>query len=216
MIQKSIKEVFKCKYSGCNSKCYLLYESSSNAVSLWYNEQEHQHDGQPEKAERAIDPVTKREIEKMYLNNKVTYPTRILSSLRNVTKKIIPNPDKNGDPFISNPFYTEGVDTPSRNQIKNFIQNSIKPRQGIKEFSYADLAVWANEHRKVPDDNNEPFVISDFIQVNDDIPELSIIRIAISTKNMIGLAKKRKHICADATYKLIWQGKYIYLFFLYI
>jgi hypothetical protein len=51
------------------------------------------------------------------------------------------------------------------------------------------------------------------LQVNDDIPELSIIRIAISTKNMIGLAKKRKHICADATYKLIWQGKYIYLFF---
>ncbi len=51
----------------------MLYESSSNAVSLWYNEQEHQHDGQPEKAERGIDPITKREIEKMYLNNKVTY-----------------------------------------------------------------------------------------------------------------------------------------------
>jgi hypothetical protein len=63
----------------------------------------------------------------------------------------------------------------------------------------------------VPQDNNEPFVISDLINVNDDIPESSIIRIAISTKNMIGLAKKRKHICADATYKLIWQGSYFFL-----
>jgi hypothetical protein len=129
-----------------------------------------------------------------------------------MTQKMIPNPNKNdGDPFISNPFYIEGVDTPSRNQIKNFIQNNIKPRQGIKEFSYADLAIWASEHREVPQDNNEPFVISDLINVNDDIPESSIIRIAISTKNMIGLAKKRKHICADATYKLIWQGFYFFL-----
>ena len=26
--KEGIKEVFKCKYSGCNSKCYLLFESS--------------------------------------------------------------------------------------------------------------------------------------------------------------------------------------------
>ena len=83
-----------------------------------------------------------------------------------------------------------------------------QPRQGIKEFSYADLAIWASEHREVPQDNNEPFVISDLINVNDDIPESSIIRIAISTKNMIGLAKKRKHICADATYKLTVDEKH--------
>ena len=67
----------------------MPFESGSNAVSLWYNEQEHQHDGQPEEAERDIDLITKREIKIMYMNNKVTYPTRILSAQRNMTRKII-------------------------------------------------------------------------------------------------------------------------------
>ena len=36
---------------------------------------------------------------------------------------------------------------------------------------------------------------------------------SLSTKRLIGLVKKRKHICADATYKLIWQGYFILLFY---
>ena len=123
--------------------------------------------------------------------------------------------------FIDNPNYVEGVEVPEKLQIKNYIQNTLKPKI-IKtvNFNYADLSKWVADHRSVPDDNNEPFVIDDFIQFNAIIPASSIIRLALSTKNLISLAKKRKHVCADATYKLIWQGMryafyscYIYILF---
>ena len=144
----------------------------------------------------------------MFLNGKVTYPTRILSTLRNVSQMLIPNPNKDDldNLLIENPFFVEGIEVPSRIQIKNFIQNNIKVKNNVNRFNYADLAKWAINNRNIPIDDNEPFVIDDFIQIDDHHPELSNLRISISSKNLIGLAKKRKHICADATYKLIWQG----------
>jgi hypothetical protein len=87
------------------------------------------------------------------------------------------------------------------------VQNTLKPKLiKTRGFNYADLAKWTMEHREIPDDWNEPFVIDSFIQVNDVVPTSSTIRITISTKNLIGLARNRKHICADGTYKLIWEG----------
>ena len=38
------------------------------------------------------------------------------------------------------------------------------------------------------------------------VPSASIFRIAITTKYLLSLALKTGHICADTTYKLIWQG----------
>ena len=57
-------------------------------------------------------------------------------------------------------------------------------REGIKEvykckysnrFNYADLAKWAINNRNIPIDDNEPFVIDDFIQIDDH--HLSLIHI---------------------------------------
>ena len=60
--------------------------------------------------------------------------------------------------------------------------------------------------RDVPSDPNEPFVIDVMIIVNDLVPSESIIRVSYSTLNLIGLTKRRNHICEDTTWKLIQEG----------
>jgi hypothetical protein len=82
-------------------------------------------------------------------------------------------------------------------------------------FNYAELAKIVIGDRNVPSDPNEPFVIDDMILVNDLVPSESIIRVSYSTLNLIGLTKRRDHICADTTWKLIWEGINSTLFFLY-
>ena len=94
--------------------------------------------------------------------------------------------------------YVEGVVVPSRLQVKNYTNNTLKPKQAKTNFSYADLAEWVVAHRDVPDDENEPFVIDDNIFVNDLAPKSSTIRLAISTKKLLSQTSKRKHMCADA------------------
>ena len=75
-----------------------------------------------------MNAITKNEVEKLY-RNKVVYPSRILSALREMSEKLIPNPDKNDmeNPFIENPTYVEGIDVPQKLQIKNYLQNTLKP-----------------------------------------------------------------------------------------
>ena len=203
-----IKETYQCKIRDCKRKCYLLFNSDSEQVSLWYNDQVHKHDC--EKAQPlGMNAITKNEVEKLY-RNKVVYPSRILSAFREMSEKLIPNPDKKDmeNPFIENPTYVEGIDVPQKLQIKNYLQNTLKPKVSntSKDFDYAALAQWAIDHRQVPDDPNQAFVIDDFIQVNNIVPVASILRLSLSTINLIGLARKRKHICGDTTWELIWEG----------
>jgi hypothetical protein len=63
------KERFACKYSGCNRKCYLLYTLDSASLSLWINDQEHNHDEAniKEKKEWGINLTTKEAIDKLLL-----------------------------------------------------------------------------------------------------------------------------------------------------
>ena len=61
----------------------MLYNSESSLVSLWYNDQDHMHDGVKPKEQLGMNYITKKEIEKLF-KNKVTMPSRILSALRNI------------------------------------------------------------------------------------------------------------------------------------
>ena len=98
----------------------------------------------------------------------------------------IPNPSKKIDdldkPFIDNPNFIQGLSAPSKLQIKNYIQNTLKPKIAPTTFKYSDLVNWINEHCEIPTDGNEPYVIDKSIEVNDYLPSASIIRVAISTK----------------------------------
>ena len=192
------KDCYKCSNSICKKRCYVLYSEEDETVAIWINNLEHEHKIENSK-KWGINAVTKREIEKLYVNG-ITFASRIQYALR---KMMDPN----------DITYVEGVEEPLRWQINNFINNSVKVKSIKPNFSFADLVEWVKCHKAIPDDEHEPFIIDDFIQVNDKVPKASIIRISISTKYLIGLCRKRKHICADATYKLIWQGKNILYFF---
>ena len=87
--------------------------------------------------------------------------------------------------------------------ISNYIQYNLK---ADANFSYGDLYNWIQENNQIPDDDHQPFVIDSFIRVNEMIQSTSIARVAISTKYLLSLVQKRKHICADTTYKLNWHG----------
>ena len=115
--------------------------------------------------QHGINQITKREIEKLF-ENKVTFPARILSSLRSMSEKLIPNYEDKQVPFVDNPNYSSRKLVPEKLQIKNFIQNTLKSKI-IKpnNFSFADLAIWVQSHRTIPDDPNEPFVINDLYYI---------------------------------------------------
>jgi hypothetical protein len=72
--------------------------------------------------------------------------------------------------------------------------------------SYMDLANWVNSHRDIPEDDNVPFVIKSQMAINNLVLEASTIRISLSTKALLRNLTKTKHLCADATYKLIWHS----------
>ena len=197
------KEFNLRKINGCCRKSYILHKSDSESKHIWTNGLDHDHSNSGDKESRekewGINEVTKREIEKLFTSG-VTGAKRIIYALR---KKMDERDELN---------FVPGLIEPQPAQINNYVNNSLKTKTVKPKFSYADLAKWVDEHSSVPDDEHEPFVVDSYIDVNDTIPKASIVRVAISTKYLIGLAKKRIHICADTTWKTNWQGMCIILF----
>ena len=206
-----MKEIYKCKHFGCNRRCYILFNADSSDFSLWYNN--HDHTNHDHIKVYGINDIAKREIERL-VHNKVVFPVRILNALRNMAEKQIPHPSKRftdiDKPFIDNPNYVEGLIVPSKLQIKNYIQNTLKPKTIPTSFNYSDLVKWVKEHSEVPDDGNEPYVIAYDQNVNDFLSSASTLRVSLTTKNLISLAQRCSYICSDATYKVIWQGESYY------
>ena len=62
------------------------------------------------------------------------------------------------------------------------------------------------ERIQIPNSEHEPFITSFEIHYNSLVPSSSTFMIAITTKYLLSLALKTGHICADTTFKLIWQG----------
>jgi hypothetical protein len=54
----------------------------------------------------------------------------------------------------------------------------------------------------VPEDADDPYIVSYKIEYE----EPTLFRFFMSSKTLLGLSINAKHIHADATYKLIWQG----------
>ena len=95
--------------------------------------------------------------------------------------------------------------------MKKHYPRAKKKLFGGINFNYADLYDWCNKNSEEPDNTreHEPFVISYKIHVDQFNPKSNSIHIAISTRCLLLLAKRRKHICADATHKLNYKRKLI-------
>ena len=161
------KERWVCKHFGCARKCYILFTSHDESVSLWFNDEQHQHEHQlsPKKA-FGINPKTKDVISKIFRSGTRT-PGQVLSVLRIYQEPSIK--DKHNQ-ITPNPDYVEGLVLPTTVQIRNFIQNNLKLKESHAKFSYADLAKFVNEHLEIPENIDEPYVIDSVISVNDELP----------------------------------------------
>ncbi|RNA32652.1 hypothetical protein BpHYR1_035336 [Brachionus plicatilis] len=86
-------------------------------------------------------------------------------------------------------------------------------------MNFAQLNEWCHRNKNVPTDNNQPFVVSYQIKIDDDedgtiqFPEdinISIrslsFRIFVTTPRLMTLVSDAKYIQADSTYKLIWNN----------
>lgn len=199
------KRFYMCKYDHipCKSKIYLLRDQYSEKVSIWANQIEHDH-SEPKK-QHGINAVTKKQIDILFQGRCKT-ATKIKHALRD---KVNPFKPKvlDTDPDVENELYIPGLEIPEVTQINNYLQGTLKRKlHGKSNFTYADLYKWVLGHCTVPDNENEPFVIKYEIRIDDKVPEASILRVCLSSKALLKIAMKTKHICADATYQLMWQG----------
>jgi hypothetical protein len=144
------KGVYYCKYPGCKNKCYKLFTAENETVSVWFNDLEHIiHDENTLKAtDLGMNRITKLEIDKLYAG-KVHFPSSILSSLRKMSEKFEIVNGKESD--ICNPTYVEGIKMPSKQQVYNYVNNTLEQKVVKTKFSYGDLAEWVESHRDVPD-----------------------------------------------------------------
>ncbi len=60
---------------------------------------------------------------------------------------------------------------PSTRQIVNYVNNTLKPKVVATKFSFSELAQWIENHRTIPEDENEAFVLDAIITINDVIPK---------------------------------------------
>ena len=117
------KERFVCKYPGCNSKCYILYTLDDESVSLWFNDQEHNHNDTnvKEKKEWGINYTTKQAIDKLFRSGTKS-GGKILSVLRIYQQETIKDRDNK---TINNPDFIQGIELPSTRQIVNYVNNLV-------------------------------------------------------------------------------------------
>ena len=67
------------------------------------------------------------------------------------------------------------------------------------------------DNLEIPGEESEfkhvPFVLKYKIEVDSKVLTNSIIRITMTTRALMKNAKRRKHTCTDATYRIIYKGK---------
>ncbi|CAF0964252.1 unnamed protein product [Adineta steineri] len=188
------KVYYRCKKSKvrglqCRAGMYLLFNSNSDTVSMYKTEANHDHVEVEEV--RGINEDIKRSIEELF-NDGITKPKQIIRALQ-----------------------VRDITVPTIIKIKNYLVQYKKKKFGSYIISLGELDDWCGRHMDVPLNENESFVVSyqiiyadedtEDIEDNDDFNE-NKFRIFISSVRLLTIASISSHICADATYKLIWQG----------
>ncbi|CAF4124769.1 unnamed protein product [Rotaria magnacalcarata] len=178
--EQGTKKYYKCNFkrgSNCPAKIYLLFHANNFEVTLF--EAIIQHDHTTESEQIGIRIELKNVIVKLFQNGYTT-PKAILSELDKL--KII---------------------QPKASQIANFLATLRKKLYGPAQISLNYIKNWCIEKSIVPNDPDECFVANYYIKDDDDDP---LFRLFVTTRNLIKNCLNSNHICADATYKLIWQG----------
>lgn len=208
--KEGLKDFYRCKVRSCKSKMYILFHEEEASVSIWRNNAEHNH-ADESRIKNGINEVTKKQIE-LLVKNGINTASRIILALKDRLNPIKAK-RSDSDPDVENKMYIPGLEIPSLRQLNNYLNNNLRPKlnAGYSSLNFIELEEWVDKHKRVPDSEHEPFLINSYIELNEKIPALSIVRICISTKAILKLAMKTNHICADSTNKLTWHNFSVFL-----
>ena len=115
--------------------------------------------------------------------------------------------------LINRVLQSRQLKVPAYAQLNNFLVHYRKRKYGSHTISLGELEQWCEENSNVPNDEYQAFVVSykimyDDEDYEDDEEETSerIFRFFLSSVHLLNIVSVATHICADATYKLVWQG----------
>ena len=95
---------------------------------------------------------------------------------------------------------------PTEMQINNFLQHWKKKAIGKATIDYGELEKWFIECSKVPDNDEESYIVDHLIHIDDNKPEKNYFRFTCSTKKLIAKAMSSNILAVDNTYKIVYQG----------
>lgn len=179
--ESGYKTYFRCnrvKVRGeqCSASIYLLYESASLRVVLFRSEAEH----------NCSSISTKAETTKMTQEVK-----QLIEELCQQNKKPL---------AIIDALTVLKLPVPKPYQISNHIAAFKKRKFGPTTISLSELLSITDKFAAVPDSDETPFMITELQH------DTLNFRVFATSKALIRKAEYAKCLCADATYKLMWQG----------
>lgn len=177
------RQMYRCnrvKFRGkqCAARVYLLYSSKDDTVQLFRSTSDHDHDQNVNKITDLSDDV-KNEIRKMY-DYGVTKPKQIHINL------------------LKKDFGQQ-----NENHLNRFLTQLRTEKYGQSNIDMNTLQKWLVENSTVPSINSQPFVVDYEISKREEKP---YFRFFVSSLQLLQLALNVNHMCADGTYKLIWQN----------
>ena len=101
---------------------------------------------------------------------------------------------------------TQEINEPSIQQLFHFLNDLKIKLNGKTKSSYSDLAIWAEIRLSLPEDDHEVFVYGFEMKIDDLDPIKSYFRLVIGTKFLLKAAIYARHVCADTTHCMIWNG----------
>lgn len=170
--------------SECPAGLYLLYHSTSACVSLYQTENE--HDNHTNIQSRGLSSDLKDFVRQKYKDG-ITKPNGLLHLIRE-----------------------NAMTEPVKSKLVEFLK-TLRHDKNTPSVSASEIRTWCNDRIRIPQDEDEPYVLDFLILADSYDVEEQDIKIVITTPRLLSLARKfMRLVQADATYKLIWQG-YPYL-----
>lgn len=167
----------KARSEPCDSRIYVLYESTSENIILYRNDAVHTH----EDKSAGIPENVKLEIQKMFALH-VKPGTMLL----NIAKESLP--------------------VPSIEQVRNYIAILKQQKYGAATISLGELEAWLQNNCQIPDDEFEPFVLAHEVWGTELDDRERGFRFFITSKHLLLQSTKGHAFHSDTTYKMIWQG----------
>ena len=95
-----------------------------------------------------------------------------------------------------------------KTQIDYYLAKLRKIKYGRSTISLNELDTWCREHSSIPEDKDESFVVNyctNALEIDIENEDMPCFNVIISTKRLLEKTFS-KHIHADSTYKLVWEG----------